>query len=72
MITWVCNISLKKGKFHSVYFVTFYRIINELCVKNLVSMALDLMRHGAVVKLINCFNHICKNGLSSSALCAHG
>jgi hypothetical protein len=42
VIMWVCNISSKKGKFCSVYFVTFYRI-KELHMKNHVTTALDLM-----------------------------
>lgn len=38
---WVCNISFTKGKFHSVYFVTFYRI-KELHIKNHATMAGDV------------------------------
>lgn len=43
MIIPVCNISLKKGKSHSVYFVNFYRIIKDLPMKNPVPLALDVM-----------------------------
>lgn len=42
MIIQICNISFKKGKFCSVYFVTFYRI-KELHMKNPLTMALDVM-----------------------------